>query len=486
MRYAIRNIIRLKGRSFLTFAIAFSVLFLSMFGSLVISLCEENRVHFYGPLDGSCHVTDTELLPYLSYEAAVFIDEDASAIRKISAVKEYIGFLNGIDYVGKEEFTRSRYPGEPTPSGKPVHYIMGFQIVGVTSMDILEEVYKEELTMTKGTMITDKDNNAHHNKIVISEEVAALNGLSLGDEITLDMLSLFETEKEAIRFYENTFDKYSVTYIIGGIYQNENDNFAGVTKPWLLNVNRIYVPIATLSDIAESDTITELYEWKDMYALKENPAVIPDSLYFHLADMKLSGKLEKELNELGFGKQIMLSEYVSDAASSPSARLAEIISVILTGIMAVGLAVFLLAVLFNMKTRHRELAVLAALGKRRTDIALSFFMELAILTILALTAGGGISAILIVMLASPITRYLYAAEYSAQFHNQTMNGVLGQTIPSDMTEAAHDIKTLLTEYFVPSFCFAIVAGMILLVVLFLFVDGYVNRINALSGVGGKE
>ena len=36
MRYAIRNILRLKGRSFLTFAIAFAILFLTMFGVLTV------------------------------------------------------------------------------------------------------------------------------------------------------------------------------------------------------------------------------------------------------------------------------------------------------------------------------------------------------------------------------------------------------------------------------------------------------------------
>ncbi len=486
MRYAIRNIIRLKGRSFLTFAIAFSVLFLSMVGSLVIALCEDNRNHFYGPLDGSCHVTDDELLPYLSYEAAIFIDKDASAIRKISAKKEYVGYLHGIDYIGKGEFTRSRYTGEPTPTGKPVDYILGFQIVGVTSMDILEEVYKEELTLLEGAMITDADNTSHHNKIVISKALAEQNRLALGDEITLDMRSIFETEQEAIRLREGTIAEYNVTYIIGGIYQNENDNFAGVTKPWLLNTNHVYVPISTLSDIAESDTITKLYASADMYALKEDPAVIPDSLYFHLADMKLSEKLEKELNELGFSKEIKLSEYVSDAASSPSARISEIMTIILTSIIAVGLAIFLLAVLFNMKTRHRELAVLAAIGKRRNDITVSFFTELGILTLFALIVGGGASAALVVILASPITKYLYAVEYSAQFHNETLDSVLGQTVPSDMIETISDTKILLTEYFLPSFVFAVLAGVFLLFVLFLFVDSYVKRINALSGVGGKE
>ncbi len=52
MQYAIRNLIRLKGRSFLTFILAFLILFLSMFGILMVRLCEDSRKNFWGPLDG--------------------------------------------------------------------------------------------------------------------------------------------------------------------------------------------------------------------------------------------------------------------------------------------------------------------------------------------------------------------------------------------------------------------------------------------------
>ena len=71
MRYALRNIIRLKLRSILCFMIIFAIFFLAMFGFLIRLLSEDNREHFYGPLDGSVHVTTEDLKPYIPMKVAV-------------------------------------------------------------------------------------------------------------------------------------------------------------------------------------------------------------------------------------------------------------------------------------------------------------------------------------------------------------------------------------------------------------------------------
>ena len=80
MRYALRNILRLKTRSFLTFAIAFAILFLSMFGILTVRLCEDNRERFFGPLDGSVHVTNESYEPFFTYESAEYLNQNAESI----------------------------------------------------------------------------------------------------------------------------------------------------------------------------------------------------------------------------------------------------------------------------------------------------------------------------------------------------------------------------------------------------------------------
>ncbi len=49
-----------------------------------------------------------------------------------------------------------------------------------------------------------------------------------------------------------------------------------------------------------------------------------------------------------------------------------------------------------------------------------------------------------------------------------------------------DMSYLLTEYALPSILFSLIASTVLLIGIYMIVYYYVRRINALSGVGGKE
>ncbi len=507
MRYAVRNLIRLKARSFLTFMLAFAVLFLSMFGVMAVRLCEDNRERFYGPLDGSVRVTNDRYEPYLTYDAAMTICEDAQTITKVSALKEYTGFFYDTTYVGWDDFMRDAYSQEVpiktegealTEEDKRIHYRKSMTIIGVTSMDILEEVYGGDLRMTAGTMITESNHASRHNKIVISRELAEQNDFSIGDTVALNMPSLYRTEYEMgfLMNHENNAED-SYVYVIGGIYENRVDNTASASVPWELNANRVYVPLSTLAEISESERIRTLYSYVtrqtqgmvvDRYrSINVNPSTVPDRLYFHLSDLGEHSALCEEINALGFHERVLLTEYVSDSASSPSVRLSGIVSAVLIGIDAVGFLIFCLVILFNMKARHRELAVLVALGKRRSAITVSFFMEISLLIGLAFLSSGVVLTFALRALAVPITRYLYSSEVSARFHDETSNQILfGNITESNVLEQMMDRGYLFRGYALPSFMLIFAGTVILMGLLGLFIRIYVQRINALSDVGGKE
>ena len=487
MKHVLRNITRLKARSFLTFAIMFSVMFLSMFGNFIIRLCEDNRERFYGPLDGAYHVTDEEYQPFLTYGAAEMLEEDVDAINKISAIKWYSGYFEDAEYIGDGLFTRDRVPGDgasivpDTTGGTPkVYYSKGFRIVGVTSMDILSEVYSGKLTITQGTPITEENNMSRHNKIVISEELAEKNGLSVGDTVSLHIYSPFLGDEGIDRRKHDEADCF--VFIIGGIYRNREDNSAGVSEPWSVNANSLYVPISVLDEISRNKYIKHLQNNG-----AEDPTLVPDALYFHLPGAITTNRLEKEINGLGFLKKAVLTEWVSDAASSPSARLSQVISVVQICVIAVGMAVLLLAVLFNMKARHKELAVLAALGQNRHRISLSFFTEIVLLRTAALVVGGSAMVGVIRALAAPLTQYLYSAEISSRFTAENATQILFEdTMGGHVLEKTGEFGNLIASYFAPSFLLALAQAVILFGILYLVVSAYIFRINALSGVGGKE
>ncbi len=494
MRYAFRNIIRLKSKSILNLLICFAILFLTMFGFLTRTICEDARYRFYGPLDGSVHITDEDWNPYLTYDAArVIADDTESIIKNVSAVKEYIVWFPDMEYVGYGTYRRSRYSGEEKSEDGKANYLKGISLSAVTSMNVIEDVYSDDIQILEGSMITEEDTKNRSNKIIISKELAEANELVLGDTVKLSMTSLFKNELQTFRLSltDGLYPKYPLEYeyIVGGIYKHRIDNTAAVSEPWKLNSNVVYVPITTVEDISTSETIQFFFHEDTMYPITVNPTVIPDALYFHLYDMDDAERLEREINEIGFTKNVKLTEYVSDTSSSPSARFSSILSTMLVGIIAVGFVILMLSVLFQMRSRRRELAVLSALGKKRNAVALSFFLEYLILMLLALVVSGGLLAYLISVLTVPLMKYLYSAEIAAQFQTQmeTADFLLLETpaIENGFT-SGYDFRYLMTEYMTPSIVFAVIAAVCLLAVMYLLMYHYIACINPLCDVGGKE
>ena len=487
LHYAIRNILRLKAKSVICLITFSMIFFLSVFGFFMRALCEDSRARFWGPLDGSVHVTNETLDPYLTYDAAATLANDADVITRVSAVKEYTGFFRDALYVGYGNYKRAQFSGEePTPDRK-TDYLKGISLVGVTSMEILKEVYGGDLKVIAGEMITDKDTV---NKIVVSEEFARANGLGLGDSLTLDTLSMYQTEYEAARFRLTDLynqNDFTYEYVIGGIYSRRTDNAAAVSLPWELNTNTVYVPMASLEAISRSEGVQRMFLSGDVYALKTNPALIPDMLYFHLSDIGESEALEAEINRIGFSRTVKLTEYVSDISTSPSARLSGIVSAVLAFVMIVGFAILILTVSFNMKTRQRELAMLVALGKQRTGVTLAYFLEMALLIVCALFLSFALLTFGVVQYTAPLSEYLYSAEVSAQFQSESAELYLfGTEAGTDDFGFPWGFSALVWAYLLPSIAFAGIITAGLFIFLYLIIYLYVRRIHPLYDIGGKE
>ena len=487
MKYAIRNIGRFKAKSLIALSTFFMVFFLSVFGFFMRALCEDGRERFWGPLDGSVHVTDEALAPYLTYDAAVTLANDANVITRASAVKEYTCFFRNAIYVGYGNYKRAQFSEEEPTADRKTDYLKGNSLVGVTSMEILKEVYGGDLEMLAGEMITVKDTA---NKIVVSEAFAQANGLQIGDTLMLDTLSMYQTEYEAARFrltelYDR--DGFTYEYVIGGIYSRRTDNAAAVSMPWELNTNAVYVPMASLDAISRSDGVQRMFLSDDVYALKTNPALIPDMLYFHLGDMGEAEALEAEINRIGFSRTVKLTEYVSDISTSPSARLSGIVSAVLAFVMIVGFAILILTVSFNMKTRQRELAMLVALGKQRTGVTLAYFLEMALLIVCALFLSFALLTFGVVQYTAPLSEYLYSAEVSAQFQSESADLYLfGAEAGTDDFGFPWGFSALVWAYLLPSIAFAGIITAGLFIFLYLIIYFYVRRIHPLYDIGGKE
>ncbi len=490
MRYAIRNIWRLRTKSATALLTSLTVLLLCVFGFFMRCLSEDVRERFWGPLDGSVHVTGEFLEPYLTYDAALTIVNDADVITRLSAVKTYTGFFRNARYVGYGSYKRAQYSGEKPTADRKSDYLTGVCVKAVTSMEILEEVYGGDLVLIQGSMITDEDTALREKKIVVSDTFAEMNGFEIGDSLVLDTLSLYQTEAESVRFgLTDLYDKniFTYEYIIGGIYHLNKDNSAAVSVPWELYDNTVYVPITTAEDISVSSGVQQMFHAEDIFALQVNPVLIPDALYLHLSDIAEAEVLETEINAIGFSERIKLTPYISDIASSPSARLSGMISGMLIAVIAAGFGVLILTSLLHLKARRREFAILIAMGKKRESVAFSYCFELMILVLSAFLLSMILMTVSVRIFAVPISQYLYSAEEAALFQSENADGYLFDQ-PSDALSVREPSTffDLFGKYMIPNVLFTGVVTAILLLLLGGVIFIYVRNIHPMYDAGGKE
>jgi len=108
--------------------------------------------------------------------------------------------------------------------------------------DFVDEV----LALAAGRHITEADTNA----VLISSEVAAVNGLSVGDKIVLSSSELGETDGEYIDVWSGERKETVVTIV--GIYDILEAD-ANVTATAGRQENRIYASIDVLTQLAASE-----------------------------------------------------------------------------------------------------------------------------------------------------------------------------------------------------------------------------------------
>ena len=145
--------------------------------------------------------------------------------------------------------------GEQLAQGNPITFIHGEKhtednnMGAVTALrySALETDFVDEvLTLSTGRHITEADTNA----ILISSDVAAVNGLSVGDKIILSSSELGEADGEYIDVWSG--ERKKTTVMIVGIYDILEAD-ANVTATAGRQENRIYASIDVLTQLAASD-----------------------------------------------------------------------------------------------------------------------------------------------------------------------------------------------------------------------------------------
>ena len=237
--------------------------------------------------------------------------------------------------------------------------------------DFIDEV----LALAAGRHITEADTNA----VLISSEVAAVNGLSVGDKIVLSSSELGEADGECIDVWSGKRKETVVTIV--GIYDILEAD-ANVTATAGRQENRIYASIDVLTQLAASE-----------------PSVYTGEVGFYVTDPKTLDEIVskvQQIEEIDWKTHfIRTNDFQYSKISDSLTSLGDLIKILLACVSIVSAAILTLILTLRIRGRIPEAGILLGAGIPKGEIIKQFLLEVlsvaATAFLFSYAAGFGIS-----------------------------------------------------------------------------------------------
>ena len=274
--------------------------------------------------------------------------------------------------------------GEQLTKGNPIAFIHGEKhtednnMGAVTALrySALETDFVDEvLALAAGRHITEADTNA----VLISSEVAAVNGLSVGDKIVLSSSELGEADGEYIDVWSGERKETVVTIV--GIYDILEAD-ANVTATAGRQENRIYASIDVLTQLGASE-----------------PSVYTGEVGFYVTDPKTLDEIVskvQQIEEIDWKTHfIRTNDFQYSKISDSLASLGDLIKILLACVSIVSAAILTLILTLRIRGRIPEAGILLGAGIPKGEIIKQFLLEVlsvaAIAFLFSYAASFGIS-----------------------------------------------------------------------------------------------
>ncbi|MBR5662806.1 MAG: FtsX-like permease family protein [Bacilli bacterium] len=278
-----------------------------------------------------------------------------------------------------------------------------FTLVGYNSYEDMKEFINGEYKITDGEVNSDFTGNY----AVISEELATLNEIKVGDTI-----KLVDTD--------NTKNTYELT--VTGIYKENSDESNKVTNMFSNSANKIITNTTVVKTILEKNedleaTVTPTYILKDM----------------NDADMFAS-----EVKTKGLGDYYEVTNNVDDIkeATSSITNVKNFATTFLIVTLVIGSVVLIVINMINIRERKYEIGVLRTIGMKKIKVAFQFMMELLIVALVSLSIGAAVGAFTSV----PIANNLLKSEISnaeSKYEDASQNfGMTPPDAPSSSSKSS--------------------------------------------------
>lgn len=342
--HAVLYLRRKKSRSAILAGIFFTLSVLVLAGitltDAVGNSLEELRKQFYACLTVERTFDDENMVtPELGEEAAKVINP-----RKWSGTNTF--------YLSMKEL--SLIPGKFTSEGKEEAHTA--RMVSCTESVLGREFTEGKLKLTEGEHIQKGDTG----KAVISEELAAANGLHIGDTITGTVTD--EMIMRARSGVGNTYD-----FEIVGIFQvdPEADNASPQRAETEILSNYIFVDEKSGMDVQK-----DVWQEKTEYA---------NGITFWIEDPALlTGALEKLQSIQGYDWDsyfINTNNVDYDRAAGPLTQMEKILFLMLAVVLALGTVILMIILTMWNQERTREMGIFLSMGLSKGKIMGKLIME---------------------------------------------------------------------------------------------------------------
>lgn len=262
-----------------------------------------------------------------------------------------------------------------------------FTVTGFSSHDAMTNFVDGTMTIIDGSMY---DIDDEINSVAISQELAILNDLEVGDTFEL---------------YNPMNEDDVIAFTVCGIFSCEStDSFS----------NEIYISYVSLEKIVTaSEEVATTIEIEDIGVEMTTELFITPSASYVLASPDDLTEFQTEVEVLGLDLDTYTVSSLDIAAYeevlSPLESLSDFTLVFFLVVLGIGAVILIVFNLFIIRERKYEIGVLAAIGMPKHKVALQFLSEVAIITFAAVLVGSIIGTIA----AYPIADVLLADQIEA-------------------------------------------------------------------------
>ena len=250
-----------------------------------------------------------------------------------------------------------------------------FTLIGYASYENMTKFISGDYTITDGEVSEDFESDS----VVISEELASMNELKVGDKIT------FVDPKDSSKTYEAT---------ITGIYKENTESSSNMASMFSNSANEIITNITFIKKILSGNENLK-------------PTITPT---FIIKDVESVDKFESEVKEKGLSEYYTITSNVDEIQSATESvdnvKIFATTFLIIT--LIIGGVVLVVINMINIRERRYEIGVLRTVGMKKSKLSLQFMSELLIVAMASLVIGAGIGA----SFSVPVANKLLANEIS--------------------------------------------------------------------------